>query len=188
MHPLLFLFLLGSIASAQTDASKLFGLGLKQAVSGLKPLPASEQKEVLGAVAALISKHVTFRSDGVAAATYHQTSPWPIEWRKLAVNGIHPQALSDADRLNGITRRYYASLGCDASRNWKPQSTAWSEWSPTGFVLFPSVIVVEEKNGVLSAKGNTELPKFFPGPGSSSIEKVQGDRSNPLPPGMTRGR
>ena len=176
------------MASAQIDTPKLLEQGLKQAVNGLKPLPATEKKEVLEAVATLLSKHVTFRPDGVAASTYHQTSPWPIEWRKLVVNNIHPQSLTDADRLNGITRRYYASLGCDACRNWKPKSTEWSEWSQTGFVLFPSVIVVEEKNGSLSARGNAELSKFIPGPGPTTMERLPSGKSNPLPPGMTRGK
>ena len=182
----LLLLLLASAVCGQTNVSKLLEEGLKGAVSTLTPVPAAEQKEVLTATATLLSKHVTFRPDGTASSTYHGSSQWPVEWRKLVVRTITKQAVSDADRLNGVTRRYLASLGCDASRDWKPGTSAWSEWRQFGFVQFPSAITVEEKNGVLTARGNTEFPKFSPGPGPSIMDKHAPTKNDGLPPGMTR--
>jgi hypothetical protein len=160
--------------------------GLKGAVATLTPLSATEKSEVLSATAALLVKHVTFRPDGTASSTYHGKSQWPVEWRRLVVRTITKQAVSDADRLNGVTRRYLAGLACDASREWKPDTTAWSEWRPTGFMYFPSAITVEEKNGVLTATSNSQLPNFSPGPGPSIMDKHAPAKSDGLPPGMTR--
>lgn len=185
MRAPLLLLLLASVASAQTNVSKCLEQGLKGAVATLTPVPDAEKREVLTATATLLSKHVTFRPDGTASSTYHRRSAWPVEWRKLVVRAIHKQAVSDADRLNGVTRRYHASLGSDACRDWKPQATGWSEWRTTGFIHFPSAITVEEKAGVLTARGNTELPKFMPGSGPSITEKQPAGKSD-LPPGMTR--
>jgi hypothetical protein len=188
MRVLLLLILLPSLASAQTSVSQILGQGLKDAAQALAPVPATEQREVLTSTAALLARHVTFRPDGTAASAYVQKENWHVEWRKLVVSRIKSVALTDVDRLNGITRRYYASLQCEASRNWRPQATTWTEWKPNGFALFPSVIVVEEIKGVFVARGNSELPKFQPGPGPSVTDKPAAKGQPALPPGMTRGR
>lgn len=178
--------ILAPLASAQNNVSKMLEQGLKDAVMTLTPVPAAEQQEVLSAAASLLAKHLTFRPDGTASATYHARSAWPVEWRKLVVRSINKQPVTDADRLNGITRRYLAILSCEACRDWKPGTTNWSEWRTTGFLYFPSAITVEEKGGVLTARGNTELPKFSPGPGPSITEKQPVGKKGDLPPGMTR--
>ncbi len=179
-------FLLVTAVSGQTNVTKLLEQGLKGAAATLTPLPDAEKKEVLTATATLLAKHVTFRPDGTASSTYHGSSQWPVEWRKLVVRTITKQAVSDADRLNGVTRRYLAGLACEACRDWKPGTSAWSEWRQFGFVQFPSTITVEEKNGVLTAHGNTQLPKFSPGPGPSIMDKQAPTKNDGLPPGMTR--
>jgi len=178
--------LLASVASGQTNVQKVLEQGLKGAVATLTPVPAAEQKEVLAATATLLAKHVNFRPDGTASATYQRSSAWPVEWRKLVVRTITKQAVSDADRLNGVTRRYLAGLACDACRDWKPGTSAWSEWRQFGFVQFPSAITVEEKAGMLTARGNTHLPKFSPGPGPSIMDNQAPAKNDGLPPGMTR--
>lgn len=180
------LLLLASAACGQTNVSKLLQQGLKDAAVSLAPVPDAEKKEVLTATAMLLAKHVNFRADGIATSTYNGTSAWPVEWGKLVVSSITSRPLNDADRLNGITRRYYASISCDACRDWKPKATAWSEWRQSGFILFSSVVVVEEKNGVVTARGNNELPKFTPGPGPSVVEKQSPGKKDDLPPGVTR--
>lgn len=179
--------LLASVASAQTNVQKVLEQGLKGAVATLTPVSAAEQQEVLTATAALLAKHVKFRPDGTASSTYHGSSQWPVEWRKLVVRSILKQRVTDADRLNGITRRYHTGLGFEACRDWRAKSSAWSEWRTTGFLYFPSAIIVEEKNGALTARGNDQLPKFSPGPGPSILEKQPAGKSD-LPPGMTRGK
>lgn len=188
MRILLFSLCLATTAVSQTPITRILEQGLKDAANTFKPVSAAEKLEVLTATAALLAKHVTFRPDGTASATFHLGKAQPVEWRKLVVDAIHPEALTDADRLNGITRRYHASLSCDASRSWQPATNAWSEWRPVGVLLFPSAIVIEEKNRVLIARGNDQLPKFMPGPGTSLLQKQPSGNRNDLPPGMTRGR
>jgi hypothetical protein len=180
------LLLLASVACGQTNVSKLLEQGLTEAATSLTYVPADEKKVVLTTTATLLAKHVTFRPDGTASSTYHGSAQWPVEWRKLVVRMITKQAVSDADRLNGVTRRYHASLACEACRDWKPGTTAWSEWRQFGFVQFPFAIIVEEKNGVLTARGNAQLPKFSPGPGPSIMDKQTPAKNDGLPPGMTR--
>lgn len=102
------------------------------------------------------------------------------------VRSITKQAVSDADLLNRATRSYLASFSCEASRDWKPDTTAWSEWRPTGFAYFPSVITIEEKNGILVATANDKLAKFTPGPEPSLMDKNTPAKNDGLPPGMTR--
>lgn len=186
--PIVLLLLLVSAACGQTNVSKLLEQGLKSAVAALTPIPDAEKQEVLTATATLLSKHVKFHPDGTASSIYHGGSPWRVEWRKLVVQTITKQAVSEADRLNGLTRRYLVGLACDACRDWKPNTTAWSEWRQVGFIQFPTAIVVEERNGVLTARGNANLPKFSPGPGPSITDKQVPARGDGLPPGMTRRR
>lgn len=188
MRCFLVIVLLACGASAQTSISQILEQGLKKAANGFKPVTDAEKQEVLTATAALLAKHVTFRPDGSASANFLLGKVQPVEWRKLVLDSIHPQALTEADRLNGITRRYHARLVCDASRRWQPATNNWSEWKPGGVLLFPSVIVVEEKSRVVTARGNEQLPKFTPGPGASVLQKQPAGTRNELPPGMTRGR
>ncbi|WP_193215130.1 hypothetical protein [Luteolibacter marinus] len=180
------LLMLANPLLAQSNASKLLEAGLLHAVEGFKPIPEADKKVVLNQTATLLSKHITFRPDGTASSTYNNGSPWPVEWRKLVVHRISRQLVTEADRLNGVTRRYLASLRCDAHRQWKPKTTAWTGWQPSGFLFFPSAIIIEEKNGNWSARGNAELPKFSPGPGPSIQDKPTAPVSPGLPPGMTR--
>ncbi len=188
MRTLIFSLFLATATGAQTSISSILAQGLKDAAHTFKPVSDAEKQEVLTATAELLAKHLTFRPDGTASATLHLGKPQPVEWRKLVVDAIHSKALTDADRLNGITRRYHASLSCDASRSWQPAANTWSEWKPVGVLLFPAVIVVEEKNRVLTARGNDQLPKFMPGPGASVLQKQAAGTQDDLPPGMTRGR
>lgn len=186
MRSLVLLLLLSSFAHGQNNVSKLLEEGLKGAVASLAPIPEEEKREVLTTVATLLSKHVTFRPDGTATSTYYDKAQWPVEWRKLVVRSISKQRVSDAERLNGVTRRYLAGLACDTCRDWRPGTMAWSEWRQTGFLYFPGTITVEERNGVLSASGNLKLASFMPGPGPSVMDKHAPAKKDGLPPGMTR--
>jgi hypothetical protein len=90
---LLSLFLATS-AAAQNSITRILEQGLRDAAQTLKPVSAGEKKEVLTATAALLAKHVTFRPDGTASATFHIGKPQSVEWRALTVVAIHPKARS----------------------------------------------------------------------------------------------
>lgn len=175
-------------AAAQTDVIDLLARGLRQAAVGITPLPADEEKQVLEAVTARFQKHLTFRSDGTAAATYRSRENSHVEWRAFTVRRITAQAPSAADRLNGVTRRYRVSFGAEAHRTWTPQASTWSAWHVGGFGYFPPALEVEEVGGILRLRQNPALDKFTPGPGDPVRTKAPSKENTPLPPGMTRGK
>jgi hypothetical protein len=188
MRFLPFLFLILASASAQTGVGKLLEQGMLQAVAGFSPVPAKDKADVLTATATLLSKHVTFRPDGTAAAYYTRSGRLAVEWKKLVVRNITSQAVTEADRLNGISRRYLVSLGCDAHRSWDTKSTAWGQWYAIGNVTFPAAISFEWINGAWTARESSQLKYFSPGPGPSIAEPKREGKDAGLPPGMTRGR
>ena len=175
-------------ASAQTDVAGLLARGLRQAAAGVTTLPAAEEKKVLDAVTARLRKHLTFRRDGTATATFRSGANWHVEWRAFTVRRIRLQAHSEADRLNGVTRRYHVSFGVEAHRFWKPDAVTWSPWHAGGFGYFPPGMEVEESGGILKARDHDILEKFSPGPGDPVQAKGTTKGETPLPPGMTRGK
>jgi len=176
-------------APAQSNLDRLLAEGLRKAVAGLTPVPEKDRAEVVTATAALISKHVTFRPDGTASTvSIAMGSRQNLEWTDLTIKMIKMDSLTEADKLNGFTKRYRAILGSTASRRWDTKANAWTAWGPTGHPLFPSGIVVEWKNGTRTARGNDYLPKFSPGPGPSITDASPAPAERALPPGMSRGK
>lgn len=188
MKLLPFLLICLATASAQTGTTQLLAQGLQQAVAGLTPVPAKDKDDILAATATLLSKHLTFRPDGTASAYHTQSGRRPVEWKNFVVSHISNQAITEADRLNGISKRYLVAFDCDAHRTWDTKKNAWGEWLPIGNVTFPAGIYFEWKNGAWTAKGSFQLKYFIPGPGPAiAVPKREGKDAG-LPPGMTRGR
>jgi hypothetical protein len=180
----------GCQASAQTDASQLLVDGFKGALLGLKPIPEKEKQAVLRCVAATLMSRMTFRKDGVATSVHELSGRRThIEWKELKVSHLSEQVINEADRANGITRRYRVGFSCAASRSWDAKGNRWKEWSPTGYFLFPSGCVVEERQGTLTTIFN-EHGRFLPGPGQSiangAVQQPVRKGEPSLPPGMTR--
>lgn len=182
------LLLMVASASAQSNAGKFLEQGLKQAVVGLTPVPEKDKTAVLDATAALLAKHITFRPDGSASSYYTMSVRRPVEWQKFAVCHITAQAITEADRLNGIAKRYLVAFGCDAHRSWDTKTNAWGQWYPIGNVTFPAGIYFEWKNNCWTAGESTQLKYFTPGPGPSILESKTNPKSDGLPPGMSRGK
>ena len=183
-----YLFLLLATACAQTSVSKVLEQGMLQAMTGLTPVPAKDKADVLDATAKLLAKHVTFRSDGTASAYYAMSSRHPVEWQKLVVSHISGQAVTEADRLNGITKRYIVAFGCEAHRSWDTKTNTWGKWYPIGNVTFPAGITFEWINDAWTARESSQLKYFTPGPGPSIAEPKRESSDVGLPPGMSRGK
>jgi hypothetical protein len=177
-----------SSASAQTDASKLLADGLKQAVAGLAPVPETDKAAVLAATTGLLAKHITLRSDGSASAYYTMSARRPVEWRKFVVTNILTNPVTEADRLNGITKRYIIAFGSEAHRQWDTKTNTWGQWRPNGTVIFPAAVSFEWKGGAWVARESTQLKYFVPGPGESVIRPERAGNDAGLPPGMSRGK
>ena len=182
------LLIIAAHASAQSDAGKLITQGLQSALAGLTPVPEQDQAAVLKTTAELLAKHVIFRPDGDASAICTLSGRQQAEWKRLVVRSVTAQPVTEADRLNGISKRYLAPLSCDAHRTWDKTKNAWGQWYPIGNVVFPSAIYVEWKGGNWVAVESDQIKYFIPGPGPSIIAPKPAANSDGLPPGMTRGR
>jgi hypothetical protein len=189
MRFLPFLFLILASASAQSSAGKILEQGIRQAIAGVSPVPEAEKAAILKATTELLAKHVTFRPDGTASS-YNTTgsSRRPTEWKNFVVARITAQAVTEADRLNGISKRYLVGFGCDAHRTWDTKANAWGQWYPIGNVTFPAAIAFEWKNGAWTAAESFQLKFFTPGPGAAIAEPKRSGDDAGLPPGMTRGK
>jgi hypothetical protein len=183
-----YLFLLLATASAQTSVTKLLGQGVLRMVTGHAPVPAKDKAEILDATATLLTKHVTFRPDGTASAYYTQWGRHPVEWKKFVISHMSGQPITEADRLNGITKRYMVAFGCDAHRSWDTKNNTWGQWYASGNVTFPSGITFEWINGAWVTRVSPQLQYFTPGPGPSITEPKRAAKDADLPQGMTRGK
>jgi hypothetical protein len=179
------LLLLMVSASAQLTVGKILEQGLKQAVAGLTPIPEKDKIALLDATAELLAKHITFRPDGSASSYYTMSVRQPVEWQKFTITHITAQAINEADRLNGITKRYIVIFGCDAHRSWDTKASTWGKWYAIGNVTFPSAISFEWKNGAWTTDESTQLKHFILGSGPSILKPKTNSKSDGLPPGMT---
>ena len=185
----IFLSLLMSIAivSAQSDVGKILGRGVVDEIAGLTPVPEADKSELLEATALLLRKHVTFRPDGTASSIHTFSERQHVDWKGLVVKFITTQAVNDADRLNGVSKRYAVSFSCDAHRSWDLKTNAWGQWLPIRSVIFPAGLTFELKASQWTAAPSFQLSHFIPGPGPSVADpKSQPAQTSGLPPGMTK--
>ena len=176
-----------SAVHGQNDVSKLLSQGLVGAIAVFEPVSAADQKAILTATAQVLIKHVTFRPDGTASAVCTKSGKQHVEWKNLVVRNITKQVVTDADRLNGITRRFLVVFGCDAHRCFDAKTSRWTEWMNIGYLLFPAGINFEWKNDAWTLKSES-LNGFSPGPGPSIIDEKTASKDGGLPPGMKRGK
>ena len=181
---IVFIFTLSAV-HGQSDTSKLLSQGLSGALAAFEPIAEADKEAILNATAQVLEKHVTFRPDGTAASVCTKSGKTHVEWKRFVVRYITKQAVTDADRLNGITRSFLVSFGCDAHRSFDSKTSRWSEWKNIGYILFPAGIVFESKNGTWAVKGDS-MEGFSPGPGPSITDSKPTAKDSGLPPGMTR--
>lgn len=185
MKPLLILALIGSCATAQTDTSKLIALGVETVLKDLQSVPQREKDEIIGVTAETLSKHLTFRPDGTVSSICTSLGRQHVEWKRLVVNHLISQPVTDADRLNGITDRYLVSFSCDGHRTFNSKTSRWSEWKSVGYTLFPAGVTCERRQGKWLIPGDS-FKAFSPGPGPSVTASKTPSSVRELPPGMSR--
>jgi hypothetical protein len=134
-----------------------------QATPADAPLTRSEHNEVIKAGNALLAASMDLRPDG-SARTTHQIGGFSnrIEMRGLAIRDIVRSPLAAADAARGVSRRYHATLVCQAHRIWDGPQVAWSDWRESSYGFFPTVLVIEEIRGTLVASAR-RIDHFTPG-------------------------
>ena len=174
--------------SAQTDSQRLVKQSIYQAASLFAPIPQHEKTAVLKCAAELLAKHVTSRPDGTSSAICTFSGRRQVEWKRLEWQDVRAQAITEADRLNGASKRYLASLSCDAHRSWDAKKNVWGRLQPINDPCFPAAIVVGQKGGTWFAVESDMMKHYIPGPGPS-ITRLKADaKDDGLPPGMKRSR
>ncbi len=175
-------------AFGQTSVGEVLAKGLKPSIAEKSPISEEDKKTLMNATAALLTKHVTFRADGTASTYYTFGEKKSVEWKNFVVNRVVENSLSEADKLNGVTKRYAVAFGCDAHRIWDVKTTRWGEWQAQNFTDFPLGLAFQLKKGVWTADSPMLLKYFAPGPGtniSDSTVKPAG-KTTDLPPGMQK--
>lgn len=152
--------------------------GTKEAPTPPTPPTEAEAAELYEKAAAFLRTAVKVESDE-QASTYgvHRGRYTRIEWRNLVFRQLILGSVSSKDRKNGIDRRIYAQLGCDAHRLTNDKGS--SEWRSGQFPAFPCFVMIEEVHGEmrLSAPG---LDQFTPTPGRPGVQPASppgGDES-----------
>lgn len=191
MKVLSFFLVLGfSPLLAQATVSEFLSLGMKKVEAEKSSISQEDQKALVNATATVLVKHITFRADGTASTYYTNKDRISVEWKKFVVSDIRSQAITEADRLNGISKKYTVIFSCDAHRAWDSKTNRWGEWEAQGFPDFPLGIVFQYKNGAWTPELPPLLKYFSPGPGVSitdSAPKPAG-KTNALPPGMQKAK
>jgi hypothetical protein len=176
-------------ASAQTTVSEVLAQGFKKPANEKAAVSDEDQKALMTATATLLGKHMTFRADGTTSAFYTFSGKQSIEWKKFVASNITIKSVSEADKLNGITKKYSVFFGCDAHRAWNAEANQWGEWKSNSFPDFPLGVVFQFKSGAWTPESPALLKYFTPGPGVSiSNPKAKSAGSDALPPGMQKAK
>ena len=170
-------------------------LGLRGALSALAPVPEETARGAHAAADALLAPYL--KKQGENHLCQMKASPagtW-MELQGLKIQGVSAQAVSQADRANGIQEKLLVLLDCDMYRTRKSGETVWSPWVNGIPILFPPAIHVEHgTNGAWTAS-STNRQFFNPignprPPANPQAAAKQQAVANPgtagLPPGMSR--
>lgn len=111
----------------------------------MSTVPAPSDADHRRALDAILSQFLTISGDNYRTLQRLGNTSTPIEITGLSLNGPHPSALSDADRLNGIDSRVIYSFSAKGHRTYT-SGGGWSEWKPSKPALM-SGLTLERKNG-----------------------------------------
>ncbi len=175
-------------AFGQASVSEVLAEGMKQVAATKSSITQEDQKALVQETAALLTKHITFRADGTTSSYYTLGERRAVEWKAFVVSDIVIKSVTEADKLNGISKKYSVVFGCDAHRAWNIKTNRWGEWLAHGLSEFPLGVVFQFKNGAWIAESPPLLKYFTPGPGPSISESKPkpAGKTNALPPGMQK--
>lgn len=113
-----------------------------------KPPSAEEAKVLYEKAAAFLREAVEVESDDFSSAhCVYRGRYTRIEWRNLIFRQLILGSISAKDRKDGISRRIYAQIDCEAHRLMDRNGV--TEWRSGQFQAFPSYVLIEEVAGDL---------------------------------------
>jgi hypothetical protein len=172
----------------QATVDEFLAEGLKKVAATKSTISQEDQKALITATSTVLAKHLTFRADGTTSTYFTLKERRAVEWKKFVIADIMDQAVTEADKLNGITKKYSVVFGCDAHRAWDMKTNRWGEWLAYGYSDFPLGILFQYKNGKWTPEMPGLLKHFAPGAGTSISQSVPkpAEKTNTLPPGMQK--
>jgi hypothetical protein len=172
----------------QATVEDFLAEGLKKVAATKLMVSHEDQKALITATSTVLVKHLTFRADGTTSSYYTIKDRRMVEWKKFVIANIKEQAVTEADKLNGITKKYSVEFACVAHRAWDMKTNHWGDWQAYGYSDFPLSILFQYKNGKWVAELPGLLKHFVPGTGTSISKTVPkpAQKNNNLPPGMEK--
>ena len=164
-------------------------LGLRGALNALTPVPEATARSARTAVADLLAPYLT--KQGANHLCQRKTVPagqW-LELQGLKIQRVTAQAVSQADRANGIQEKLLVFVDCVMYRTRKAGEAVWSPWVNGKPILFPPGINVEHgANGAWTAA--SFYLQYLNPIGNQRPQTNPQAAANPatagLPPGMSR--
>ena len=164
-------------------------LGLRGAFNAFAPVPEETARAAQSAATELLGPYL--KRQGENHFCQRKIGPegqW-LELQGLKIQRVTAQAVTQADKANGIQEKLWVSLECEMYRSRKSGEASWSPWVNGTPMLFPPAISVEHgANGKWTAS-STYLQYFNPIANPLPAARPQ-PAANPttagLPPGMSR--
>ena len=142
--------------------------GIGESAVAASTIPVDERRPVIAKAWEQLGRMVQRKPDGSAKALHRsgRDETW-VEWRNLRVVSVRDAGVSNADEINGVTRRYYCEIMSEAHRVWNPDTISWSSWQPGGYEPFPWRVEVSWQGGVWIARADHDGQFIAPGGGGS---------------------
>jgi hypothetical protein len=165
----------------QATVEDFLAEGLKKSAATKLMVSHEDQKALVTATSTVLVKHLTFRADGTTSSYHTLQDRRSVEWKKFVIADIKDQAVTQADKLNGITKKYSVEFGCDAHRAWDMKTNRWGEWHAYRYSDFPLSILFQYKTGKWIPEMPGLLKHFAPGAGPLFRNRCQSPHKKPIP-------
>ena len=176
------ILLLGMLIGPLTAEDPVL-LGLRGAFNAFAPVPEETARAARASATELMGRYLT--KQGENHLCQRKTSPagaW-MELQGLKMGRVTAQAVSQADRANGIEDKLLVSVDCEMYRTRKPGETSWSPWVNGIPTLFPPAFHVERGTNGKWTASSSHLQYFNP---IGNQPPAANQATGGLPPGMSR--
>jgi hypothetical protein len=146
-------------------------VALRGALMTASSLPAESAFKARSTAAELLSRYVKIREGNHLSQSKSGTAGMWLEMKGLHLSDVSVQAVTMADKANGIAGSYHVSLVAETYRTYDAKTAKWSNWHNGRYFLLPSAIkVVRGTNGGWAAHA-PQLSNFvaFTAHGNPSI-------------------
>ena len=164
-------------------------LGLRGAFNAFAPVPVETANAARSAAADLLGSYLTKQGESLLCQRKMGPEGQWLELQGLKIQRVTAQAVSQADKANGIQEKLFVTVDCEMHRTRKPGETSWSPWANGSPGLFPPGINVEHGTDGKWTASSSYLQYFNllgkPQP-AANPQPATNPATAGLPPGMSR--